>query len=92
MPSEFRNEPSFAVVIRIVASTLVATLALVALIDMFASVFSSHFSGATVSLITDESTGCEYIIPHAPWRSGITPRLDSSGKPICRAPKSKPVE
>ena len=36
---------------------------------------------------TDAETGCQYVV--TPW-GGIFARLDPDGKPLCRAPASKP--
>lgn len=34
-----------------------------------------------MSVFTDHGTGCQYL---ARWLSGLTPRLDQNGNPMCK--------
>ena len=44
-------------------------------------------ASAGLGVETDAETGCQYVV--TPW-GGIFARLDSDGKPLCRAPAPKP--
>jgi len=40
-----------------------------------------------MKLYTDYGTGCQYL--RVGWFTGVTPRLDENGKPICKKIVSK---
>lgn len=41
------------------------------------------YDGNSVYVFTDAKTGCDYFIYKNGYAGGITPRLDSDGKPLC---------
>ncbi|MCX7570378.1 DUF6440 family protein [Tumebacillus sp. DT12] len=45
---------------------------------------TSRFAGwDRVVVITDQDTGCQYLMPTGTGGTGLTPLLDANGRPIC---------
>lgn len=47
---------------------------------------------SSLRVITDASTGCQYLVVNAYQSSGATPRLDKNGKPMCGAERDGRVD